>query len=263
MSYTFTPQDIENFHRDGYVIIRKAFLQEQMDLLLATTKSDLGLADGAFNMADAKGRKSKLKLWDFAGEDLYGMFARCESIVCNVEKLLGSKVYTFHNKIMMKEPLVGGAWEWHQDYGYWYNDKILAPDLVSVMVAIDRATRENGCLQVLRGSHKIGRIEHGGVGNQAGADLERVEAVRKRCDLVYVELEPGDACFFHCNTLHGSAANESPNPRWTMICCYNSVNNTPYDGSVHHGHDYNPVKVVPDSRILEVGAKSDFGAAVK
>jgi ectoine hydroxylase len=253
MSYAMTSDDIESFHRDGYIITPKAFSKEQMNLLLKTTKSDLGLMQGAWDMPDAQGRKSKLKLWNFAGEDLYGMFSRCETIVSNVERLLGEKVYTFHNKIMMKEPLVGGAWEWHQDYGYWYHDKILAPDLISVMVAIDRATKENGCLQVLKGSHKLGRLDHGPAGAQTGADMERVEAARKRCELVYVELAPGDACFFHCNTLHGSAANESAHPRWSMICCYNSVHNAPYEEDTPRGRDYSPINIVPDSRILEMG----------
>ncbi|MDX2226991.1 MAG: phytanoyl-CoA dioxygenase family protein, partial [Verrucomicrobiae bacterium] len=124
-----------------------------------------------------------------------------------------------------------------------------------------RANRDNGCLQVLRGSHHFGRVEHGTVGNQAGANPDRVEAIKKRCELVYVELEPGDTCFFHCNTLHASAANESPNPRWSMICCYNQVGNEPFDGQHRHGGNFAPVSKVPDSRILEVGAKSDFAPA--
>ncbi|MDK3157126.1 phytanoyl-CoA dioxygenase family protein [Kamptonema cortianum] len=260
MSYKFNSEQIAAFNRDGYVIVRGLFTPEQMELLLRVTKTDLGLMDGAWEMADSKGRKSKLKLWGHAGDDLYGMFSRCESIVSNVETLLGGQVYTFHNKIMMKEPLVGGAWEWHQDYGYWYNDSVLYPQLVSVMVAIDRATKENGCLQVLKGSHLIGRIEHGVAGGQAGADLIRVEAAQKHCDLVYVELEAGDACFFHCNTLHASAANESQNPRWSMICCYNRVDNKPFAESGGHGDNYHPVSKVPDSKILEVGARSDFAA---
>ena len=63
---------------------------------------------------------------------------------------------------MQKEPKVGGAWEWHQDYGYWYKNEFLFPDqMISVMVAITKANKENGCLQVIKGSHKLGRIEHG------------------------------------------------------------------------------------------------------
>ena len=77
--------------------------------------------------------------------------------------------------MILKEPFTGGAWEWHQDYGYWYNNGCLAPDLASCLIAVDRATKENGCLQVLKGSHHLGRIDHGKVGDQTGADMERVQ----------------------------------------------------------------------------------------
>lgn len=52
------------------------------------------------------------------------------------------------------------SWD-EQDYGYWYHDKQrIRPDLASCMVAIDRAHSGNGCLNVLRGSHLLGRVDH-------------------------------------------------------------------------------------------------------
>ncbi len=92
----------------------------------------------------------------------------------------------------MKEPRVGGAWEWHQDYGYWYNNGCLYPDMASCMIAVDRAYEGNGCLQVLRGSHKLGRIEHGKTGTQTGADPERVELAQQHLEHVYCEMEPSN-----------------------------------------------------------------------
>eukprot|EP01048_Picozoa_sp_COSAG05_P039381 COSAG05_NODE_19536_length_291_cov_0.713542_1_plen_87_part_10 len=73
-----------------------------------------------------------------------------------MQSLLDDEVYHYHHKMMLKEPLIGGAWEWHQDYGYWYDNGCLYPDMASCLIAVDRATRENGCLQVVRGSHKLG-----------------------------------------------------------------------------------------------------------
>ena len=49
---------------------------------------------------------------------------------------------------LLKDAKVGGAWAWHQDYGYWYQNGILFPNLCSVMIAVDKATEENGCMQV-------------------------------------------------------------------------------------------------------------------
>ena len=65
-----------------------------------------------------------------------------------------------------------------------------------------RCTKKNSCLQVLRGSHRMGRINHNLSGDQAGADLERLQDAKEMFPLVYVEMDPGDALFFHCNLLH-------------------------------------------------------------
>ena len=47
----------------------------------------------------------------------------------------------------------------------------------SVFLPIDKSVKENGCLQVLKASHLMGRLEHGNIGDQLGANLERVEEV--------------------------------------------------------------------------------------
>jgi len=74
------------------------------------------------------------------------MFARCRRVVVSVEQLIGNEVYHYHSKMVMKDARTGGAWAWHQDYGYWYQNGLLFPDLCSVMIAVDPANQENGCL---------------------------------------------------------------------------------------------------------------------
>ncbi len=54
-----------------------------------------------------------------------------------------------------------------------YQNGCMFPDMGSVFMPVDKCMKENGCLQVLRGSHKLGRIQHCLVGDQAGADDER------------------------------------------------------------------------------------------
>ena len=106
------------------------------------------------------------------------MIARSERVVGSMEQILEGEVYHYHSKMILKDPEVGGAWTWHQDYGYWYHNGVLFPLMSSVMIAVDAATQENGCLQVLKGSHLMGRLDHELTGQQAGANLERVrEAV--------------------------------------------------------------------------------------
>jgi ectoine hydroxylase len=237
------------FQQNGFLLLRQLFDREEMEILLKYARQDEALLAGAAGRRDATGQVTKLTLWNRAGDDLYGMFSRSPRIVDRMESLLEGEVYHYHTKMMLKEPLVGGAWEWHQDYGYWYDNGCLFPLLASCLIAVDRATRRNGCLQVIKGSHWMGRIDHGKSGDQTGADMERVTAALARMELVYVEAEAGDALFFHSNLLHRSDQNRSPDPRWSLICCYNAARNNPYKESRHPC--YEPLTKVSDSAIKD------------
>jgi ectoine hydroxylase len=241
------------FKQHGFVLARGMFDEEEIGLLGRAAREDKALDDHAFAKADGEGGEVRLSLWNHPGDSIYGAFARCVSIVNSAERLLGGEVYHYHSKMIMKDPRVGGAWTWHQDYGYWYQNGVLRPLLCSASIAVDRATKENGCLQVVEGSHELGRIDHKLTGDQAGADMERVVEVLKRFTLVHVEMEPGDVLFFHANLLHRSDQNRSEKPRWSMICCYNAARNDPYKES-HHPR-YTPLKKLPDSAIKEIGIR--------
>jgi len=246
-----TDEQIATYHRDGYVIVRQMFDQEEIGLLCRAAVTDRELDRQSFGRADGEGGTVRLSLWNHPGESIYGMFARCRRIVDSAEKILEGEAYHYHSKMILKDPKVGGAWTWHQDYGYWYHFGVLFPLLTSVTIAVDPATRENGCLQVLKGSHHLGRLEHVLTGEQAGAEMERVEEASKRLELMYCEMEPGDAMFFHCNLLHRSDQNLSDNPRWSLICCYNAARNDPYKEAQHPR--YTPLEKVDDGAIKQVG----------
>src|SRR6185437_5333923 len=246
-----TGQQCTEYAARGFTLARGMFESDEIDLLRRAAKEDRELDQHSFGRKDGEGGTVRLSLWNHPGDALYGMFARCESIVNSAEALLSGEVYHYHSKMIMKDAKVGGAWAWHQDYGYWYQNGVLYPLLTSASIAVDPATRENGCLQVLKGSHQLGRIDHVLTGDQAGADLERVAEARKRLETVYVEMAPGDVLFFHANLLHRSDQNKSDNPRWSMICCYNAARNDPYK-EAHHPR-YTPLSKVADSAIREAG----------
>jgi len=255
---------IATYNQDGYLLIKGMLNPEETSLLSRAAREDRVLDQRSFGKGDGEGGTIRLSLWNHPTDTIYGMIARSETIVGTAEKLLGDEVYHYHSKMIMKDAKVGGAWAWHQDYGYWYQNGVLFPDLTSAYIAVDRATKENGCLQVIRGSHKLGRIEHTLTGDQAGAEVARIDEVLKRLELVYVEMEPGDILFFHANLLHRSDQNHSDQPRWSMICCYNAKSNDPYKES-HHPR-YTPLSKVPDSEILAAGGRrfsesGDEGAA--
>jgi ectoine hydroxylase-related dioxygenase (phytanoyl-CoA dioxygenase family) len=248
-----TDAQVASFQEDGFLLCPGLFNPQEISLLQQASRSDPAIASRAVHRDDGEGGQSRITLWNAEGDDLFSMFSRCERVVDAMEQVLGGEVYHYHSKMMQKEPFKGGAWAWHQDYGYWYNNGCLFPYMASCYIAVDPATRENGCLQVLRGSHHMGRIDHGPVGGQTGADPERVDEAAKRLDLVYCEMNPGDALIFHCNTLHRSDQNRSPNPRWGLICCYNAARNDPYKESDHPR--YHKLHKVPDSAILETGLR--------
>jgi len=227
----FTPEQIEAFHRDGCLMVRSLYTPEEMEAMLDVARTDKG-QEGAHDSSDAEGNVSRIKLTlnPDPRNDVFSALSCGKRMVERIEALMGGTPQHFHHKMMLKDPHVGGAWEWHQDYGYWYlHEKFATPDLISCFVAADRATKANGCLQVIRGSHRPGRIEHGKTGKQTGADLLFVDALLERDDMSheYVEMEPGDAVFFHSNVLHRSDKNTSDDSRWTLVCCYTREDNLP------------------------------------
>jgi hypothetical protein len=260
MNGLFTPDDLARYATDGYLIVRGLFSPEEIRLLGETARADHALDQAAVARDDGEGNKVRLSLWNHPGDGIYGMVARCRRLVDSVEQLIGGEVYHYHSKMILKDARTGGAWAWHQDYGYWYQNGLLFPDLCSVMIAVDAATRENGCLEVLKGSHRMGRVNHVLTGDQAGADREQVAEAEKRLEKVYCLMQPGDAVFFHANTLHCSGPNHSEHPRWAMICCYNAASNDPYKESHHPG--YTPLHKVDDSAVLEAGRAGAAGGNV-
>ena len=244
---------VTDYHRDGYVLVRQVLDAEEADLLGRAAREDRALDRRSQGRADGEGGSERMSLWNQPGNGIYGMVARSRRIVDSMEKILNGEVYHYHSKMILKDPEVGGAWTWHQDYGYWYQNGALFPLMSSVMIAVDPAPRQNGCLQVLKGSHQMGRLAHELTGEQAGANMERVEEAQKVLDHVHVEMEPGDGLFFHCNLLHRSDRNASADPRWSLICCYNAARNNPFKES-HHPR-YTPLDKVADTAIKEVGVK--------
>jgi hypothetical protein len=246
-----TPQQKKQYEMDGFLIVSEFFNPEQVALLYQLATQDTVMRSNAFDLNDQSGKSTKLTLWFTPGDDTYGLLVRSQSLVGAVQTLLGDgEVCHFHSKLMQKEPKVGGAWEWHQDYGYWYKNGFLYPEaMISVMVALTEATVENGCLQVLKGTHKMGRLEHLFAGEQQGADMPFVEEALKNCERVHVELKPGDVLFFHSNLLHMSDANLSDKPRWSLISAYNMSYNKPFREK--NLSCITPVKTVADDAILQ------------
>jgi ectoine hydroxylase-related dioxygenase (phytanoyl-CoA dioxygenase family) len=247
--YRANETDTRSFLEHGYVLVRQLFYADEIATLSRIARGDERVKERATSRSDAQGGTTTLSLSNTLEDDIYSRIVASRRVAENMSRFLGDEVYHYHHKMMLKEPKVGGAWEWHQDYGYWYNFGCLYPTMASCYIAIDKATKENGCLQLIPGSHHLGRIDHGKVGGQTGADAERIAAILQRLPIVYAEMDPGDGLFFHGNLLHRSDQNTSDFPRWGLICCYNTKRNDPYKESRHP--NYSPLSLLDDEKVFQ------------
>jgi ectoine hydroxylase-related dioxygenase (phytanoyl-CoA dioxygenase family) len=245
----FSEENKNAYHDSGFILVKSLFRREEIQKLKAFAEKGIR-PEEVMVKSDQNGNLTKLKMWDKPNDDIYGMFSRNERVIDNMEILLGEPVYLYSAKMILKNARDGGAWEWHQDYGYWYNYGCLLPTMASCAIAIDNATKQNGCLQVLRNSQKVGRINHDRINEQTVADSERVEECVKRFELEHIEMDQGDALFFDGNILHASSSNESDFNRWSFIASYNTVSNRPYKKVREYGN-YEPLIKVPYSAILD------------
>ena len=137
MPAPLSANQVEQFNEDGYLFLEGFLDSEETSLLQEACRKDATLQSHAMAVRDAAGRKTNLSLWNHPGDDLYGTIARSERVVDATEQLLGDEVYHYHSKLSAKQPKVGEAWEWHQEYGYWYKNGCLFPDMLSVFIAVD------------------------------------------------------------------------------------------------------------------------------
>lgn len=254
MTTLISAAQVADYQRDGLLFLPGLFDERETDLLRETMERDPAIERHSLLRADADGLGTRISLWNRAGDATYGLAARSARLVDAVEMLVGEPVYHFQSKLTAKDPRVGGAWEWHQDYGYWYYNGCVRPDMLSVMVALDRTDAGNGCLQLIRGSHRLGRLDHVPVSDkQNAADPARVAAILDRFEVVHCELDPGDAVVFHANTLHRSDQNRSDRRRWTFLICYNAISND----TLTRDDDryYVPLEKVDHSAIVEAGVR--------
>lgn len=245
---TLTPDHVARYDRDGFVVLEDLFNADEIAAMIEAVEHGDRVAETTKDRDDGGGRITRLAIWHDLGDDVWSAASTSPRIVNNVRILLGEDAAFFHGKVIFKEAGTGGAWQWHQDYGYWYNQGFAFPRMISAFIALDAATRENGCLQVLRGSHQLGRLDHGKIGDQTGTAADRIAAVEPLFERVHCEMSPGSVLFFHCNLLHTSAQNTSDHDRRAFIICYNALANPQL--TERKTAESRPCPVSPDDALL-------------
>jgi hypothetical protein len=255
---TLTEAQIRQFREEGHLFFPELFSPEEVDIL----KADVDRAQTtsrAWSSRDRNAETKAISLWMEPGDSAFDLLRCLPRLVVPTRQLLEDEIYHWHSKFTFKAPRTGGSWHWHQDYGYWYHDGCPTARMLSVMVFLDEARLDNGCLKFLVGAHHLGRLEHGQVeagteGTQMGMPLTIVEEAKKRFEVRPMIGKPGGTVFWHSNLPHQSDDNRSDFGRLAIIVCYNAMSNAPGEGK-GHGKPI-PVEMVADDALLKWRARA-------
>ncbi len=121
----------------------------------------------------------------------------------------------WHDQTLMKPPWANPT-SWHLDVPYWSFD---SRDALSIWVALDDATLENGCLFFLPGTHRSARFDNVGIGPNMG-DLFQVYPEWAGLEPVAAPMRAGWCSFHNGLTAHAAHANMTPRWRRAMTCAY-------------------------------------------
>lgn len=221
-----------SFFRDkGYLVLDTPVVdsrrvEELKERVLQVTRGEKGGADSVRNLVGGEIEASDrvvvqiVNIWQ--ADPLFHELIYQDNITEMVSQLMGEDtIRLWHDQIQYKPAQVGAPTDWHQDHPYW---PIIQPaDLLSCWIALDDATVENGCMNVVPESHRWGAVPGGLRGDEnfrpafddgafipAGASL----------DTVPCEVKSGCCMFHHCLTWHGSYYNRSEKPRRAIALHY-------------------------------------------
>ncbi len=133
-------------------------------------------------------------------------------------QLLGNVPVRFwHDQIFWKPPRQGGVVAWHQDYSYWTRTRPVAH--LTCWCGLDDATKENGCLQYIAGSHRWGLLPKPVIAGELEGVKEFLDEEQQQQfgSPRFAEVKAGEAIFHHSLTLHESGANISSRPRRAFV----------------------------------------------
>jgi ectoine hydroxylase len=257
------------YRRDGFLVFPDLPAPGEVEILrreaarIAMVETDAVVREG-----EAQAPKSLFRMHETDGPTASAAFRAA----CRLPRTLGvaaqvlddERLYIHHAKVNVKTAIEGSVWPWHQDYGSWMRDGIERPAMATFMIALDTATELNGCLYLLPGSHRLGRVEPYFDTSTAykfwAMPPARVkEMLAAGPPPVAITGKPGMGAIFDCNLMHASGHNLSGEDRWQVYFCYNQVANRPRDVAnprpdYVRSRNWTPLALASDDAIVSAGA---------
>ena len=238
-SSAFTPTEVDQFQREGFVVARG--LVAEADLARMRQITERGVREeiapieyeaelrypGAPESLQSVGGRTIRRLKQAHSRDfLFTDWMLRPEILGRLQQLLGPNIVcplAHHNCIMTKQPQFSSVTGWHQDIRYWSYQR---PELVNVWIALGNERPENGCLQVIPGSHTLS-LERSRFDDDLffRADLTENQPLIETKQ--FVELAPGDVLFFHCKTLHAASRNATQETKYSVVFTFRAADNPP------------------------------------
>lgn len=228
----FTPEERAHYRTEGFVVVPNLFNAEEVEQARQTiremTRAALASGDHAkvleLEPEPVDGERVPRRIYDpFLAHETFRALGTDGRILDRIEDLVGPDLCCNLSKLNMKPAKVGSVVDWHQDLSYYPHTNA---DLVTVLVYLDDATIENGCLQVLP-RHQHAFFNHADAqGNFAGLITEDLDSGRFGKP-VPLEGPAGSAIFMHCVLPHSSLPNRSPKARRTLIYSYRAADAYP------------------------------------
>lgn len=225
-----TAADVDAYRSDGFVLVREMFTADE-----AASLRDAGHAiikrlgerhdvEATWEVAGAKPEAAPTSLHHCHDVQfhsaLFSRYLTDPRLAHAAATLMGTpNVQLHHNKLFIKPPAHGSPFPLHQDWPFFPHEH---DSLVAVIIHLDEASEEKGCLRVLPGSHQKGRLDHVGK-KQWHLPVDEYPVASARP----LPAKAGDVLFFSCLTVHGSGPNTSGDARTTWLVQLRDAADTP------------------------------------
>jgi len=223
MRTILTQQEIAAYRENGHVSIPDfldpaelaAWRTAVMDAV--TKRGDLKTPDKDWKTGDSYYDYvfiQRLNLWqDSLPVRALMLDERIGRMCCDLAGIDGIRIW--HDQALIKAPWANPT-AWHLDTPYWsFSD----PAALSIWIALDDATLENGCMWFIPGSNKVAKFDNVGIGNNMG-DLFKLYPAMREMTSVSAVLPAGGASFHNGLLAHGAGANMTKGWRRAMTCAF-------------------------------------------
>ena len=254
-----TPQQLEQFDREGFLFFPSLFTPAEIKVLLDEVPR-LYAQQRPENVREKTGGVVRTNFAAHLYSKPFATLARHPRMLTPVMQMYGEGLYLHQFKINGKMAFDGDVWQWHQDYGTWVNDDHMPePRAMNVAIFLDAVNEFNGPLMFIPGSHKLGVIE-------AQHDLtttsyplwtishDTITKLVARGGIVAPKGPPGSMIMFHSCLVHASTSNLSP---WNRVAVYlslcavsNHIRRFKRPEYIAH-RDFTPLACLPDDCLLK------------